>query len=95
MAWGRDERAWAQAEAAAAAAAGGLHHPSARQLEGFLEVACGIPRAESDAYARALRILGVQAPHDLTELREGEFPHDVKLLHRRRIISQAAASFPR
>ena len=50
---------------------------------------------DSDAYRQLMNFLEQLQDYDLTELREGEFPHDVKLLHRRRIISQAAASFPR
>ena len=55
-------------------------------LEDWLTSDCHIAPGDAAHYAIALKELGVDAPSDLRQLEQGDFPPIVKLLHRRRIL---------
>jgi hypothetical protein len=55
-------------------------------LEDWLTSDCHIAPGDAAHYAIALKELGVDAPSDLSQLEQGDFPPIVKLLHRRRIL---------
>ena len=60
--------------------------PGSTSLEDWLTTDCHIAPGDAAHYAIALKELGVDAPPDLSQLEQGDFPPIVKLLHRRRIL---------
>jgi hypothetical protein len=60
--------------------------PGRTSLEDWLTTDCHIAPGDAAHYAIALKELGVDAPSDLSQLEQGDFPPIVKLLHRRRIL---------
>ena len=60
--------------------------PGRTSLEDWLTTDCHIAPGDAAHYAIALKELGVDAPPDLSQLEQGDFPPIIKLLHRRRIL---------
>ena len=60
--------------------------PGRTSLEDWLTSDCHIAPGDAAHYANALKELGVDAPSDLSQLEQGDFPPIFKLLHRRRIL---------
>ena len=60
--------------------------PGRTSLEDWLTSDCHIAPGDAAHYAIALKELGVDAPPDLSQLEQGDFPPIIKLLHRRRIL---------
>ena len=60
--------------------------PGRTSLEDWLTTDCHIAPGDAVHYAIALKELGVDAPPDLSQLEQGDFPPIIKLLHRRRIL---------
>ena len=58
-------------------------------LAKWMETICGILPTESRKYADRLVALGCDAPSDLKDLDEAAFPAEIKMLHRRRLMTAA------